>query len=83
MSIGVHEVHHLKWIFYELELHFTIHSSKKETPRMKICILFEYPGEYRGVMGFVGIPTTLARKVPPHFFKFQVEQARSFFFGGV
>ncbi len=23
------------------------------------------------------------KKVPPHFFKIQVEQARSFFFGGV
>ncbi len=36
-------------------------------------------------MGFVGIPTQLhwPKKVPPHFFKIQVEQARSFFFEGV
>ncbi len=34
-------------------------------------------------MGYVGIPTTLAKKVPPHFFKIQVEQVRSFFFEGV
>ena len=34
---------------------FNIKSSKKETPCLKNCILFEYLGEYKGGMGFVGI----------------------------
>ena len=28
---------------------------KNETPRLKNCIPFECPAEYRGVMGFIGI----------------------------
>ncbi len=31
------------------------HSSKKEIPCLKNCIIFRYPGEYSGVKGFVGI----------------------------
>ncbi len=34
-------------------MHSIIHSSKKETPCLKNCILFENPGEHSGVMGLV------------------------------
>ncbi len=45
-----------------------LHSPKKETP---------------GSTGMANVSYTDQKKVTPRFFKIQVEQARSFFFGGV
>ena len=61
----------------------TYSTRQKKTPRLKNCILFEYPGEYRRVMGFVGIPPyqcTGKKKIPPHFFKNSIWTSEEFHF---